>query len=61
MSDKPLYCCYSVPLMKYLSEHGIKYEIVALNKKTQCTMWIYLRNDRLNELLEQWSLGSNKN
>lgn len=58
MSNKPLYCCYSVPLMNYLTDNGVKYEVVALNKNTNNTMWIYLRNEKLNKLLKEWSLGS---
>ena len=61
MSNKPLYCCYSVPLMSYLSNNGVNYEVVALNKNTHNTMWIYIRNEKLNKLLKQWSLGVNKN
>ena len=45
MSNKPLYCCYSVPLMSYLSNNGVNYEVVALNKNTHNTMWIYISND----------------
>ena len=56
-NDKLLYCCYSLPLMKFLNENGLKYELVALNKNTQCTMWVYVRNEKLNDLLNKWSLG----
>ena len=55
--NKKLYCCYSLPLMKFLSNNDIKYELVALNKNTQCTMWIYVKNEKLNNLLNEWSLG----
>lgn len=54
---KRLYCCYSVPQMKFLCNNGIEYELVALNKNTKCTMWIYIKNEELNDLLKQWSLG----
>lgn len=58
--NKNLYCCYSVPQMKYLTENKINYELVALNKKTKCTMWIYLKTENLDNLLKEWTLG-NKN
>lgn len=57
MRENKLYCCYSVPLMNYLTQHNIKYELVALNKKTKCTMWIYLKNEKLDNLLKEWSQG----
>lgn len=57
-SDKPLYCCFSVPQQKFFTNKGIRYELVALNPSTKCTMWIYMRNERLKEALKEWSLGS---
>lgn len=57
MRENKLYCCYSVPLMNYLTQHNVEYELVALNKKTKCTMWIYLKNEKLDNLLKEWSQG----
>ena len=39
--------------MKFLNDNGLKYELVALNKNTQCTMWVYIRNEKLNNLLSK--------
>lgn len=55
--ERKLYCCYSLPQKDYLKTNGINYEIVALNKNTKCTMWIYTKTEKLNELLNQWTLG----
>ena len=30
---------------------------LALNEKSKKTMWIYIRTEKLNKLLEVWSLG----
>ena len=55
MTKTNIYCCFSVPLMNYLKENDIKYEIVALNKNTKKTMWLYLKNKKLDECLSKWS------
>ena len=56
--DKFLYCCYSIPQMRFLIENGLKYELVALNPNTKCTMWVFVKNKKLDNLLNQWALGS---
>lgn len=50
-----LYCCYSINLRDFLYKNGIKYELCALNPNNQNMFWVYIRNERLNELLSQWS------
>ena len=55
---KFLYCCYSIPQMRFLIENGLKYELVALNPNTKCTMWVFVKNKKLDNLLNQWTLGS---
>lgn len=50
-----LYCCFSRPLVNFLSENNIRYEMSALSEKTHKTMWIYIKTEKLNELLKQWS------
>ena len=52
--DKPLYCCFSVPQKDFLKSKGIKYELVALNPASKCTMWIYMRNNSLDKALDEW-------
>ncbi|MGL6175101.1 MAG: hypothetical protein ACRC1P_10900 [Cellulosilyticaceae bacterium] len=55
-----LYTCYSVPLMKFLTvKKGLRYELVALNPNTEKTFWIFIRDEKLNEALKEWSLGIN--
>lgn len=58
MNESKLYCCYSLPQRKFFKENDIKYEVVALNEKTKCTMWIYIKDEKLNSLLTEWSQGS---
>ena len=56
MKDSKLFCCFSVPLRDFLAENNIRYEICALNEKSKKTMWIYIRTEKLNKLLETWTL-----
>lgn len=55
MKNKILYCCYSVPLRDYLISNGLKYEICAKNPNNDNLMWIFIRTERLSELLDKWS------
>jgi hypothetical protein len=55
MKNSKLYCCYSVPLRDYLIQHGIRYEICAKNPNSDILMWIFIRTEQLNKLLEMWS------
>ena len=53
-----LYCCNSLPLRDFLKENGIEYELVAENRNSHRPMWIYVKDEKLNKLLKEWSLGS---
>ena len=50
-----LYCCYSLNLRDFLYKHGVKYELCALNPNSNNMFWVYIRNEKLNELLNEWS------
>ena len=51
-----LYTCYSVPLMKFLTVNKrIRYELVACNPNTMKTFWIFIRDEKLNNALDEWS------
>lgn len=58
MNESKLYCCFSVPQRDYIKSKGIRYELVALNPNTQNKMWIYIKNEQLNYILQEWSKGS---
>lgn len=53
-----LYCCYSIPQREFLKSKGIRYEIVALSPNSKSTMWVYIKNEKLDKLLNEWSLGA---
>lgn len=50
-----LYCCYSLNLRNFLYEHGLKYELCALNPNSQNMFWVYIRDEKLDKLLNEWS------
>lgn len=57
--NKLLYCCYSPKLKEFLLKNNCKYEICARNPNNDKTFWIYIRDDKLDKLLNEWS--NNKN
>ena len=50
-----LYCCYSLNLRDYLIQHGMKYELCALNPNSKRMFWVFIRDNELNNLLMKWS------
>lgn len=50
-----LYCCYSLNLRKYLSQNGIRYELVAKNPNSDMLFWAYIRDEKLDKLLTKWA------
>ena len=52
--DTKLYCCYSLNQRNYLQEHGLKYELVALNPNSKNMFWVFIKNEELNVLLDKW-------
>ena len=56
-----LYCCYSLPLRKYLCENGVEYEVAALNPNSKSLFWIYVKNEKLDKLLSKWSQNKQTN
>lgn len=52
-----IFVCYSVPLMKFLDTNGLRYEITGTNQSTGKTFYGYVRDKKLNDLLDLWRLG----
>lgn len=56
MNKKKIYCCYSVPLMKFLTtEMKIPYDIVGLNPNSHKTFWGFVKTKELEIALQRWS------
>lgn len=51
-----IYCCFSMNLKNFLSDNGIRYELEALSKSTHKTFWLYIVDDKLNQLLTEWTM-----
>lgn len=50
-----LYCCYSLNLRNYLYENGLRYELAALNPNSKSLFWVYIKDEKLDRLLNDWS------
>ena len=57
MKNSKLYACYSVPLRDYLATKEIRYELVGLNPTSKLMFWAYIRDEKLNKALKEWSLN----
>lgn len=53
--DVELYCCYSLNLRNFLQQSGLKYKLAALNPNSKNLFWVYVKNEKLNHLLDLWS------
>ena len=53
--DIRLYCCYSLPLRNYLIENGLRYKIVAKNPNSLKDFWVFVRDKKLDALLNDWT------
>lgn len=55
MNNVELYCCYSLNLRNYLYENGMRYKLAALNPNSKRLFWIYIKGEKLDKLLNNWS------
>ena len=57
MKNSKLLPCYSIPMRDYLSSKGIRYELVGLHPTSKAMFWVYIKDEKLDKALTQWSLG----
>ena len=50
-----LYCCYSLNLREFLQKNGLRYKIAALNPNSKSLFWVYIKDEKLDKLLNEWS------
>lgn len=55
MKEGKLFCCYSIPLRDYLLKNNMHYELCGCNPNTQKMFWVFIKTDKLEELLKSWS------
>ena len=53
--DIELYCCYSLNLREFLYNNGLRYKLAALNPNSKSLFWVYIKTDKLDKLLSEWS------
>lgn len=53
--DVSLYCCYSMPVRDYLISNGLRYKIVAKNPNSLNDFWVFIRDEKLDDLLSKWT------
>ena len=52
-----LYCCYSLNLRNFLNDNGLRYKIAALNPNSKSLFWVYVKDEKLDKLLNEWSMN----
>ena len=55
MENVELYCCYSLNLRDFLYNNGVRYKIAALNPNSKSLFWVYIKTEKLDKLLTEWS------
>lgn len=56
-----LYCCYSLNLREFLYDNGMRYKLAALNPNSKSLFWVYVKNEKLDKLLSEWSANKQIN
>lgn len=55
MVNVELYCCYSLNLREFLCKNGLRYKLAALNPNSKSLFWVYVKDEKLDRLLNEWS------
>jgi hypothetical protein len=55
MDNVELYCCYSLNLRKFLEKNELIYKLAALNPNSKSLFWVYVKDEKLDRLLNEWS------
>ena len=54
IQNTDIYRCYSVNLMQFLSNNGVRYILIAKDIKSDRQFWAYVKTNNFNNLLNQW-------
>lgn len=57
MDNVNLYCCYSLNLREFLYKNGMRYKLAALNPNSKSLFWVYVKDEKLDKLLNEWSMN----
>ena len=61
INNKDIYRCYSVNLMQFLSRNDERYILIAKDIKSDRQFWAYVKTERFDCLLRQWTENNPKN
>ena len=61
MNNTELYCCYSLNLREFLYNNGVRYKLAALNPNRKSLFWVYVKDEKLDKLLSEWSMNKQAN
>lgn len=61
MNNVELYCCYSLNLREFLFKNGMRYKLAALNPNSKSLFWVYVKDEKLDKLLNEWSANKKVN
>ena len=60
ITNKDIYRCYSVNLMKFLAKNDIRYILVARDIKTNKVFYAFEKTNKLRETICRWEQNSPK-
>ena len=60
IQNTDIYRCYSVNLMQFLSQNDVRYILIAKDIKSDRQFWAYVKTDKFNSLLKQWTANNPK-
>ena len=56
MRNDKYYYCYSYPQKRFIMDNGEKYVLKGEHINTKKTYWVFERNEKLDELLNEWKM-----
>lgn len=54
------YYCYNPTKKNFILEHGLNYIDKDIHIKTNKTFWIFVKGDKLNDILKDWRVYQKK-
>ena len=55
MKSSKFFNFYSIPMRDFLAQKGIRYEIVGLHPESKKMFWIYIKDEKLDKAMQEWS------
>lgn len=55
MKNSKLFPCYSIPMRDFFYSKGIRYELVGLHPESKKMFWVYIKDQKLRNAMQEWS------